>query len=44
MAKARESRLAEAAAGTVVTGAAAVGGKLAKGKLSASRERDAARA
>jgi hypothetical protein len=44
MAKARESQLAEAAAAAVATGAAAVGGKLAKDKLSASREREAARA
>jgi CHAD domain-containing protein len=44
MAKTRESQLAEAAAAAVVTGAAAVGGKLAKDKLSASREREAARA
>jgi CHAD domain-containing protein len=44
MAKARESQLAEAAAATAVAGAAAIGGKLAKDKLSASRDREAARA
>jgi CHAD domain-containing protein len=44
MGKAREAQLAEAAAAAVVTGAAAVGGKLAKDKLSASRAREAARA
>jgi CHAD domain-containing protein len=45
MGKARESQLVEtAAAAAVVTGAAAVGGKMAKDKLSASRRRDAARA
>jgi CHAD domain-containing protein len=44
MAKAREAQLAEAAAAAVVTGAAAIGGKLAKDKLSASRGREAARA
>jgi CHAD domain-containing protein len=44
MAKTRESHVAEAAAAALVTGAAAVGGKLAKDKLSASREREAARA
>jgi CHAD domain-containing protein len=43
MAKARETQLAEAAAAAVVTGAAAIGGKLAKDKLSASRGREAAR-
>jgi CHAD domain-containing protein len=43
MGKGRESQLAEAAAAAVVTGAAAVGGKLAKDRLSASRRRDAAR-
>src|SRR5215207_2094762 len=44
MAKARESQLAEAAAAAVVTGAAAIGGKLAKDKLAESRDREAARA
>jgi CHAD domain-containing protein len=44
MAKKRESPLPEAAAVAVVTGAAAVGGKLAKDKLSASRAREAERA
>jgi CHAD domain-containing protein len=44
MGKGRESQLAEAAAAAVVTGAAAVGGKLAKDKISASRARDDARA
>jgi CHAD domain-containing protein len=44
MAKARESHLAEAAAAAAVTGAAAIGGKLAKDKLSANRAREAARA
>jgi CHAD domain-containing protein len=44
MGKTRESQLAEAAAAAVVTGAAAIGGKLAKDKLSASRDREAARA
>ena len=44
MSKTRESQVAEATAVAVVTGAAAVGGKLAKDKLSANRARDAARA
>lgn len=44
MGKAREPQLTEAAAAAVVTGAAAIGGKLAKDKLSASRDRKAARA
>jgi CHAD domain-containing protein len=44
MAKKRESQVAEAAAVAVVTGAAAVGGKLAKDKLTASRAREAERA
>jgi CHAD domain-containing protein len=44
MGKPRKSHLAEAAAATAVTGAAAIGGKLAKDKLDASRARDAARA
>ena len=45
MGKARETQLVEtAAAAAVVTGAAAVGGKLAKDKLSASRRREEARA
>jgi CHAD domain-containing protein len=41
---AREPQLKEAATAAVVTGAAAVGGKLAKDKLSARRSREAARA
>ncbi|HEX6652513.1 MAG TPA: CHAD domain-containing protein, partial [Thermoleophilaceae bacterium] len=44
MAKKRESQLPEAAAVAVVTGAAAVGGKLAKDRLAASRAREAERA
>jgi len=44
MGKARETQVAEAAAAVVVTGAAAVGGKLARDKLSANRAREAARA
>jgi CHAD domain-containing protein len=45
MGKKRESQLPEAAAAVaVVTGAAAVGGKLAKDRLSANRAREAARA
>jgi len=44
MGKPRKSQLAEAAAATAVTGAAAIGGKLARDKLSASRGREAARA
>jgi CHAD domain-containing protein len=43
MGKTRESQVAEAAAAAVVTGAAALGGKLAKDKRSASRAREAAR-
>src|SRR3954453_4503281 len=43
MAKPRESRLTEVAAAAAVTGAVAVGGKLAKDKLSADRRADAAR-
>ena len=45
MAKTREAQVAEAAAAAaVVTGAAAIGGKLAKDRRSASQARDAARA
>jgi CHAD domain-containing protein len=44
MAKKRESPLPEAAAVAVVTGAAAVGGKLAKDRLAAGRAREAERA
>jgi CHAD domain-containing protein len=44
MGKAREPLLTEAAAAAVVTGAAAIGGKLAKDKLTASRDQEAARA
>jgi CHAD domain-containing protein len=44
MGKTRESHVGEATAVAVVTGAAAVGGKLAKDKLSANRARDEARA
>jgi CHAD domain-containing protein len=44
MGKTRETQVAEAAAAAVVTGAAAVGGKLAKDQLSAKRAREAARA
>jgi CHAD domain-containing protein len=44
MGKARESQLTEAAAAAVVTGAAAVGGKLAKDKLSDKRAQERARA
>jgi CHAD domain-containing protein len=44
MGRARESQLTEAAAAAVVTGAAAIGGKLAKDKLTASRAQKAARA
>jgi CHAD domain-containing protein len=43
MGKGAKARVAEAAAATAVTGAAAVGGKLARDKLSASRAREAAR-
>jgi hypothetical protein len=44
MGRAREPQLTEAAAAAVVTGAAAIGGKLAKDKLTASRDQKAARA
>jgi CHAD domain-containing protein len=44
MGKAREPLVTEAAAAAVVTGAAAIGGKLAKDKLTASRDQKAARA
>lgn len=44
MGKARESQVAEAAAAAVVTGAAVVGGKLAKDKLSEKRDGEHARA
>jgi CHAD domain-containing protein len=44
MAKARETQVTEAAAAAVVTGAAAVGGKLAKDKLSERRAQERARA
>jgi CHAD domain-containing protein len=44
MGKARESQVTEAAAAVAVTGAAAVGGKLAKDKLSERRAQERARA
>jgi CHAD domain-containing protein len=44
MGKKRESQVAEAAAVAVVTGAAAIAGKLAKDKLAANRAREEARA